>query len=69
LQRLPQLKELIKNGTISARTWFPELAATDNLVVGVTVLKYQWEDATGMPSQLIGITQQRKDAAVKLQEN
>lgn len=69
LQRLPQLKELIKQGTASARTWFPDLAATDNLVVGVTVLKYQWEDATGIPSQLVGITQQRKDAAVKLQEN
>lgn len=69
LERLPQLKELIKKGTETARTWFPELAATDNLVVGVTVLKYPWEDATGMPSQLVGITQQRKDAAVKLQEN
>lgn len=69
LQRLPQLKELIKKGTETARTWFPELAVTDNLVVGVTVLKYQWEDATGIPSQLVGITQQRKDAIVKLQEN
>ena len=69
LQRLPQLKELIRKGTDTARTWFPGLAATDNLVVGVTVLKYQWEDATGIPSQLVGITQQRKDAIVKLQEN
>lgn len=69
LQRLPQLKELIRQGTTTARTWFPDLASTDNLVVGVTVLKYQWEDATGIPSQLVGITQHRKDAAVKLQEN
>lgn len=69
LQRLPQLKELIRKGAESARMWFPELGDNDNLVVGVTVLKYQWEDATGIPSQLVGITQHRKEAAVKLQEN
>ena len=69
MQRLPQLKELIRKGAESARTWFPELADGDNVVVGVTVLKYYWEDATGIPSQLVGITQHRKEAAVKLQEN
>ena len=69
LQRLPQLKELIKKGAESARGWFPDLADSDNVVVGVTVLKYPWEDAAGIPSQLVGITQHRKAAAVALQEN
>jgi hypothetical protein len=69
LQRLPQLKDLIRTGAESARTWFPDLPDTDKLVIGVTVLKYSWEDAAGIPSQLVGITQRRKAAAVTLQEN
>lgn len=69
LQRLPQLRELVKAGATAARTWFPDLPDSDNVVVGVTLLKYSWEDGTGIPSQVVGVTQHRKDAAVKLQEN
>jgi hypothetical protein len=69
LQRLPKLKELVKTGAATARTWFPEVADNDNLVVGITLLKYSWEDPAGLPSQLIATTQRKKDAAVKLLEN
>ncbi len=69
LQRLPQLKQLVKSGVENARTWFPDLMETDNIVIGVTLLKYSWEEAAGIPAQIVGITQHRKDAAVKLQEN
>ena len=69
LQRLPQLRQLVKAGAEAAKTWFPDAAANDNIVVGVTLLKYSWEDATGIPSQVLAITPHRKDAPVKFQEN
>lgn len=69
VQRLPQLRELVKAGSEAARTWFPDLADNDNLIIGVTLLKYAWEDGTGLPSQVIAVTQKKKNAAVKLQEN
>jgi hypothetical protein len=69
LQRLPQLRQLVKSGADTARVWFPELPDGDNLIIGITLLKYAWEDGTGIPSQVVAVTQKRKDAAVKLQEN
>lgn len=69
VQRLPNLRDLLKSSASTARAWFPDLADADNLVVGITLLKYSWEDPAGIPSQLVAITQKRKDAAVKLQEN
>ena len=69
LQRLPQLKQLVKAGAEASRTWFPDLAENETIVVGVTLLKYSWEDLTGIPSQLLAITPRRKDAPVKFQEN
>jgi hypothetical protein len=69
LSRLPQLKQLVKSAAENARTWFPDLADTDTIVIGVTLLKYSWEEAAGIPAQVIAVMPHRKDAAVKLQEN
>jgi hypothetical protein len=69
LERLSQLRDLLSTDLQQAKTWFPELKDDDHIALGVQMFRYKWEDASGMPSQILMQTVKRKDAPIQVQEN
>ena len=69
LERMPQLRKLIQSGAEASRSWFPDLADNEKIILGVVLLKYSWEDPAGMPSQIIAVTGRSATSPVKMQEN
>jgi hypothetical protein len=69
LERLPQLRDLLDTVLQQAKGWFPELKDDEHIALGVQMYRYKWEDASGMPSQMLLQTLKRKDAPIQVQEN
>lgn len=68
LIRLPELKALMKETVAAARTWFPDLKDEESIVLGVSLLRYTWEDAKGMPTQIVMQTRRKAGSPVREQE-
>jgi hypothetical protein len=74
LQALPKLREAMKAMLIAAGAELRSVPLNENIVVGVTLFNYFWEDSTGLPAQIVMqasrqqlVTQQASDA-IKVQE-
>ena len=69
LDRLPQMRDLMATTLGQAKVWFPTLKDDDQIVIGVQLYRYSWEDPAGIPSQVTWQTLKKKDAPIKVQDN
>ena len=53
LEALPKLRELIKAAMISAAADLRSLPLNEKLVFGVNLFYWNWEDTSGLPSQIV----------------
>ncbi len=53
LQRLPQLKDAMKTQLVAAATMLDKLPPEENVVIGVSLFRRNWEDTSGIPSQVV----------------
>jgi hypothetical protein len=65
LERLPQLRDLMSTTLQQAKGRFPSLKDEEQIVLGVQLYRYVWEDPAGLPSQIVYQSAKRKDAPVK----
>lgn len=68
LERLPQLRDLMSTTLEQAKGRFPSLKDDEQVVLGVQLYRYSWEDANGLPSQIVYQSAKRKGATVKSQD-
>jgi hypothetical protein len=80
LERIPQLKKALVMALADTASSIDPLPANEQLVISVTMPRYQWEDTTGLPAQITVQGQRQKlmdaqraggaglDAAVKVTE-
>lgn len=74
LQALPKLKEAMRALLLSAGAELRSVPLNENVVIGVTLFSYYWEDTSGLPAQIVMqasrqqlVTQQAADS-IKVQE-
>jgi hypothetical protein len=53
LERIPLLKQAMREMLVSAAAALEALPAGEQIAVGVTLLYYSWEDRSGLPSQIL----------------
>ena len=69
LERLPQLRDLMGTTVQEAKKWFPSLKDDEQIILGVQLYRYAWEDPSGFPSQAMWQTAKRSNAPIKQQDN
>ncbi len=81
LERIPQLKKALVLALADTASSLDPVPANEQLVIAVTMPRYQWEDTTGLPAQItVQGTRQKLidaqhaggaslDAAVRVSEN
>ena len=52
LERIPQLKKALVQALADTASSLDPVPANEQVVIAVTVTRYQWEDTTGMPAQI-----------------
>jgi hypothetical protein len=74
LQALPKLKEAMKAMLLAAGAELRSVPLNENVVIGVTLFNFFWEDTSGLPAQIVMqasrqqlVTQQAADS-IKVQE-
>lgn len=67
LERLPQLERSLREQMVNMAAHFDTLPAEEQIVIGVALSRYPWEDATGLPSQLLMQATKAKLAAAEKQ--
>jgi hypothetical protein len=60
LERIPQLKKALVLALADTASSLDPVPANEQVVIGVTLTRYQWEDATGMPAQITVQGQRQK---------
>jgi hypothetical protein len=80
LERIPQLKKALVLALADTASSLDPIPANEQVVIGVNLTRYQWEDTTGMPAQITVQGQRQKlidaqrqggtglDAVVKMTE-
>ena len=75
LQRLPVLKQNMKEMLIASADTLQALPANEQVVLAVSLFHYSWEDASGMPNQIVMQAERQKllnnatrDAAIRTVE-
>lgn len=53
VERVPQLKTIMKEALIAAAASLDPIPATDKITIAFILPRYAWEDATGVPLQVI----------------
>ena len=53
LERIPLLKQAMREMLVSAASALGALPSNEQVAVGVTLLYYSWEDKSGLPSQIV----------------
>jgi hypothetical protein len=53
LERIPRLKQAMREMLVSAAAALGALPAGERIAVGVTLFYYSWEDRSGLPSQIL----------------
>jgi len=53
LQRLPKLKDAMQEVLLSSAASLDPVPGDERIAVGVTLFYWQWEDKTGLPSQIV----------------
>src|SRR5271169_6113985 len=52
LERIPQLKKALVLALADTASSLDPIPANEQVVIGVNLTRYQWEDTTGMPAQI-----------------
>ena len=60
LQRLPVLKQSMREMLISSAAALENLPPNEQVVVAVTLFHYSWEDTSGMPAQIVMQAERQK---------
>ncbi|MDX2268503.1 MAG: hypothetical protein NW208_10390 [Bryobacter sp.] len=78
LERLPQLKQAMRGQLVSAATLLERMPPGENVVLAVSLFRRNWEDADGLPSQVVMRAQRKSllaartsaaiEAAIRLEE-
>jgi len=82
LDRLPLLKQVVRDMMVTAATRLNMVPPNEQIVIGVTLFHYSWEDSSGLPGQLVmqaarrslvdfeagRINREALDAAIAVQE-
>ena len=53
LERLPVLKQLVRDMMVTTATRLNTIPLREQIVVGVTLFHYSWEDSSGLPGQIL----------------
>lgn len=53
LERLPQLRRSMREALVNAANYLETLPPQEQIVIGVNLSRYPWEDTTGLPAQMI----------------
>ena len=53
LERIPLLKQAMREMLVSAAAALGAMPSNEQVAVGVTLLYYSWEDRSGLPSQIV----------------
>jgi hypothetical protein len=59
LSRVPVLKETMRAMMVSSATALTAMPPQEQVVVGVTIFHYSWEDSTGLPAQILMLAQRQ----------
>lgn len=60
MQRLPLLQQSMREMLVSSAVALENLPPSEQVVVAVTLFHYSWEDASGMPSQIVMQAERQK---------
>jgi hypothetical protein len=60
LERIPQLKKALVQALASTASSLDPVPATEQVVISVSLTRYQWEDTSGMPAQIVVQGERRK---------
>jgi hypothetical protein len=53
VERLPMLKRAMREMLVASGASLDDVPATEQVVVGVTLFFFNWEDRTGVPGQMV----------------
>ena len=53
IERLPQLKRMLRQALVDSAASLDTVPPEEQIVIAVFLTRYTWEDATGLPGQLI----------------
>jgi len=53
LERVPQLKQIMREMLITAATSLDNVAPNEQIVLAVSLFHFSWEDASGLPGQIV----------------
>lgn len=67
LDRLPKLRDMMREAIVVSAGMLDAVPANEQVVISVSLPRYNWEDATGLPSQIV--MQANRVALVNLQVN
>jgi hypothetical protein len=75
LQRLPLLKQNMREMLVTSAAALENLPPDEQVVLAVSLFRYSWEDASGIPAQIVMQAQRRlllsaetRDTAIHIQE-
>ncbi len=60
LERLPLLKQNMREMLIASAAALEAVPPAEQIVVGVSLFHFSWEDTTGLPSQIVMLGQRQK---------
>jgi len=66
LQRVPLLKRSMQDALIATAASMDNVPPGENIVLGVTLFYYKWENTTGLPAQIVMRAQRQKLLDVQL---
>jgi hypothetical protein len=66
LQRIPVLKRSMRDAMVATAASLDNVPAGENIVLGVTLFYYNWENTSGLPSQIVMQAQRQKLLDVQL---
>ena len=75
LKQLPLLKENMRQMLVASASALKDLPGNEQVVVGVSLFYYSWEDTTGLPSQIVMqgerqklVEEAGKQASIRMEE-
>jgi len=66
LQRVPLLKRNMQDALVATAASLDNVPAGENIVLGVTLFYYNWENTSGLPAQIVMQAQRQKLLDVQL---
>jgi len=66
LQRVPLLKRSMQDAMVATASSLDNVPAGENIVLGVTLFYYSWENTSGLPAQIVMQAQRQKLLDVQL---